>query len=165
MCLQMSNTAREIVRRSLENAGVPPEEIGAALLRRLYGSDLTPEQLKVCEMRIGDAFEEQRDVELRELDRLLRQAITEKRLVAFSLGGCDRVAEPHDYGVLGGVAKLFLYQVGGASRSGQPLGWRWAELPKMSGLRLLDDHFPGSRAIPTGRHHQWDVLYASVSVR
>jgi hypothetical protein len=100
-----------------------------------------------------------------EVDRLLRRAIGEKRLVAFSLAGCARVAEPHDYGLIGGVAKLFFYQVGGASRSGQPLGWRWAEIAKLSEPRVLDEHFPGSRAVPTGRHHRWDVLYASVSVR
>jgi hypothetical protein len=100
-----------------------------------------------------------------EVDRLLRRAIGERRLVAFSLAGCERVAEPHDYGVIGGAAKLFFYQVGGASRSAQPLGWRWADPSKMSDLRVLDQHFPGSRAIPTGRHHRWDVLYASVSVR
>lgn len=106
-----------------------------------------------------------RDEPRPEVDRLLRRAIAEKCLIAFSLAGCGRVAEPHDYGMIGGVAKLFFYQVGGASRSGQPLGWRWAELAKVSGLRVLDGHFPGSRAIPTGRHHRWDVLYASVSVR
>ena len=100
-----------------------------------------------------------------EVDRLLRRAMAEKRLVAFSLAGCQRVAEPHDYGLIGGVAKMFFYQVGGVSRSGQPLGWRWAEIAKVSGLRVLDQQFPGSRAIPTGRHHRWDVLYASVSVR
>ena len=32
-------------------------------------------------------------------DQLLRSAIAGKRLVAFVLGGCRRIAEPHDYGV------------------------------------------------------------------
>jgi hypothetical protein len=166
MCLAMSDTARRIVRRSLESAGVPPEEIAPALLRRLYGTDLAPNQLLDCETRVrARAGNWPGGGPVSEVDRLLRRAIGEKRLLAFSLGGCERIAEPHDYGRIGGVAKLFFYQVGGTSRSGQPLGWRWAELSKMSELRVLDEHFPGSRAIPTGRHHRWEVLYASVSVR
>jgi hypothetical protein len=166
MCFEMSDTARQIVRRSLESAGVSPEEIGPAMLTGLYGMDLAPEQLVGCERRLRAGLRNERGIQsTSEVDRLLRRAIGDKRLIAFSLGGCERLAEPHDYGLIGGAAKLFFYQVGGASRSGQPLGWRWAELSKLSGLRVLDEHFPGSRAIPTGRHHRWDVLFASVSVR
>ena len=166
MCFEMSDMAREIVRRSLESGGVPSEEIGPALLTGLYGKDLAPEQLMACERRLRAGFRDDLGSESEsEVDRHLRLAIAEKRVVVFSLAGCGRVAEPHDYGVIGGVAKLFFYQVGGASRSGQPLGWRWAEIARVSGLRVLDGHFPGSRAIPTGRHHRWDVLYARVSVR
>ena len=100
-----------------------------------------------------------------EIDQLVRQAIAEKRLVTFSLDGCDRLAEPHDFGLIDGTRRLFFYQVGGASRSGRPLGWRWAVLEKISDLRILDDHFPGSRPVPSGRHQRWDVLFASVSGR
>ena len=74
-----------------------------------------------------------------------------------------RIAEPHDFGVIDGEKKLFFYQVGGTSRSGRPLGWRWAVVARIAGLRLLDDRFPGPRATPSGRHQRWDVLYASVS--
>ena len=97
------------------------------------------------------------------IDRLLRAAIGEKRLIAFVLDGCERVAEPHDYGVMNGSTRLFFYQVGGASRSGRPIGWRWAELSKISELRLLDQRFAGPRSAPSGRHVQWNRLYASVS--
>jgi hypothetical protein len=98
------------------------------------------------------------------IESLICQAIQDRRLVAFRLDGCDRIAEPHDYGLTGGQRNLFFYQVGGASRSGRPLGWRWAALPKIQGLRLLAEGFDGPRAIPTGRHHQWDRLIASVSL-
>jgi hypothetical protein len=165
MCFEMSDTAREIVRRSLASVGVPPQEIASAFLTRFYETDLAPAQLIDCAKRLRAGFGTDRGGAASEVDRLLRRAIGEQRLVAFSLGACDRIAEPHDYGLIGGAAKLFFYQVGGASHSGQPLGWRWAELAKLSGLRVLDQHFPGSRAIPSGRHHRWDVLYASVSVR
>ena len=97
------------------------------------------------------------------IDQLLRAAIAQKRLVAFWLDGCERVAEPHDYGVMNGTIRLFFYQVGGASRSGRPIGWRWAELGKITDLRVLDDRFAGARAAPSGRHVQWEKLYASVS--
>jgi hypothetical protein len=97
------------------------------------------------------------------VDELLCRAIAERRLIAFSYDGHPRVAEPHDFGVIDGEKKLLCYQVGGASRSGRPLGWRWAAVARISGLRLLDDHFPGPRPTPSGRHQRWDVLYASVS--
>ena len=66
---------------------------------------------------------------------------------------------------MGGVPKLFFWQVGGGSRSGPPVGWRWGVLERMSGVRLLDDHFPGPRDAPSGRHIQWDRLIATVSPR
>jgi hypothetical protein len=96
-------------------------------------------------------------------EALICQAIHDRQLVAFRLDGCDRIAEPHDYGLTGGQRKLFFYQVGGTSRSGEPLGWRWGELPKIQGLRILPQGFNGPRAIPSGRHHQWERLLASVS--
>lgn len=97
------------------------------------------------------------------MDEQLRRAIVERRLIAFSLDGRERVAEPHDYGIVDGEPRLFFYQVGGASRSGRPLGWRWAVVARISGLRLLADHFPGPRATPSGRHQRWEKLLASVS--
>jgi hypothetical protein len=99
------------------------------------------------------------------VDQTLREAIASRRLIAFSLDGCERIAEPHDFGLIDGELKLFFYQVGGASRSGRPLGWRWALLSKISQLRLLDDQFAGSRPAPSGRHQRWDQLFASVSRR
>jgi hypothetical protein len=98
-------------------------------------------------------------------DRLLRSAIAERRLVAFVLDGCRRIAEPHDYGVMNGELRLFFYQTGGESRSGRPFGWRWAILSKISGLQVLDERFAGAREAPSGRHVQWDTLLATVSPR
>src|SRR5262245_40946200 len=96
-------------------------------------------------------------------DELLRSAIAGKRLVAFVMDGCRRIAEPHDYGILKGERRLFFYQVGGESRSRPATGWRWAIMTKVSDLELLDRTFSGPRPAPTGRHVQWDVLIASVS--
>jgi hypothetical protein len=100
-----------------------------------------------------------------ETDQLLRLAITERRLVMFILGGFRRIAEPHDYGIIDGVARLFFYQVGGESRSGRPIGWRWGLLPRISNLQILRDGFAGPRPAPSGRHIHWDTLIATVSPR
>jgi hypothetical protein len=98
-------------------------------------------------------------------DQLLRSAIAGKRLVAFVLGGCRRIAEPHDYGIYRGERRLFFYQVGGESRSRPATGWRWAILSKVSGLEVLDETFAGSRPAPTGQHVQWDALIATATTR
>jgi hypothetical protein len=97
------------------------------------------------------------------MERKICDAIRGRRLVAFSLGGRHRIAEPHDYGAIDGRRRLFFYQVGGASLSGAPIGWRWGELDKLAGLRLLDGNFEGARPVPSGRHRRWDRLIASVS--
>jgi hypothetical protein len=98
-------------------------------------------------------------------DAVLLTAIADKQLVSFVLDGRLRIAEPHDYGIIAGVHRLFFFQVGGESRSGRPMGWRWGELSKMSAIQLLDRTFAGSRPTPSGRHQRWDEIIASVSVR
>ncbi len=98
-------------------------------------------------------------------DKLLKTAIGERRLVAFSLDARPRLAEPHDYGLINGERRLFFYQVGGDSRSGRPLGWRWAVLSRVSDLRALDTYFAGTRPGPSARHVRWDTLFATVSPR
>jgi tryptophanyl-tRNA synthetase len=98
-------------------------------------------------------------------DQRLREAIATKRLVSFRLEGRRRIAEPHDLGIINGVARLFFYQLGGESRSGRPLGWRWGDLSKISEVQLLDERFSGPRPAPSGRHAHWDVLMATVSPR
>jgi hypothetical protein len=100
-----------------------------------------------------------------DVDGLIRTAIAEKRLIVFTLDGRRRVGEPHDYGVIAGEPRLFFYQTGGESRSGRPLGWRWAVLSRVSHVEVLDQRFAGSRPAPSGRHIQWDSIIASVSVR
>jgi hypothetical protein len=103
------------------------------------------------------------DETLRTTERLLCRAIDDRRLVTFVLDGCARIGEPHDYGVVDGEPRLFFYQTGGASRSGRPLGWRWASLPKIADFSLLDRQFPGPRPVPSGRRQRWDRIIASVS--
>jgi hypothetical protein len=58
MCFEMSATARTIVRRSLESAGLAREDVGPALVTRLYGADLSPAALAACRQRVRQAFRE-----------------------------------------------------------------------------------------------------------
>lgn len=97
------------------------------------------------------------------LHQTLCTAIEERRLLAFFSKGCDRIAEPHDYGVRDGVRKLLYYQVGGSSNSSPPTGWRWAETEEMTGTRALERRFAGARPTPTDRHVKWDKVFASVN--
>jgi hypothetical protein len=97
------------------------------------------------------------------IDQRLRSAVQGRRIITFTLRGLPRRAEPHDYGIIDGVPKLFFYQIDGRSRSGPPIGWRWAVVSELTDIEVLDDPFAGARETPTGRHVRWDLLIASVS--
>ena len=98
-----------------------------------------------------------------EVDALLQAAIAQHRLIRFRLDGRERIVEPHDYGVLNGVDRLFVYQVRGASRSGRLPDWRLVTLADASDFELLDEKFSGARQAPSGKHLRWDNLLGSVS--
>src|SRR5215813_3602685 len=98
-----------------------------------------------------------------EVDRLIRTAIAHRRLIRFQLAGLPRIAEPHDYGEMNGTFRLFVFQVGGKSRSGRLPDWRLVTLDDASGFELLERTFPGPRPAPSGKHQKWSKLFASVS--
>jgi hypothetical protein len=100
-----------------------------------------------------------------EVDAIIRRAIGEKRLIRFWLGGHERIAEPHDYGIKSGVVQILVYQVGGSSNSGDLPDWRWVRLAKATQFQLLGDHFAGGRSIPTRRHSAWERLFLRVAPR
>ncbi len=97
------------------------------------------------------------------MDALIRQAITEKHLIEFQYHGHHRVAEPHVYGRNNGVLQLLVYQVRGQSSSGRLPDWRRVDLHEISGLRLLNERFPGKRPNPSGEHSRWDEYFAVVT--
>ena len=96
------------------------------------------------------------------VDEFLRTAIQNRRMVLLRYAGKDRIVEPHDYGVQNGRLRLLAYQVGGSS-SGKLPNWRWMDVDRISGMQLLDVTFQGGRPAPSGKHHQWDRLFARVS--
>ncbi|WP_394827414.1 hypothetical protein [Pendulispora albinea] len=99
---------------------------------------------------------------LNPIDRLIRRAIAERRLLKLTLNDRVRIVEPHDYGIKKGLTQLLAYQVAGESSSGGLPQWRWLQLSKMKNVELLDTHFAGGRETATGEHHGWDVLFARV---
>lgn len=99
-----------------------------------------------------------------EIDKLLRTAIEQKRVIQFAYKNKPRIVEPHDYGIHKGEIKLFGYQVGGQSSEPLP-NWRWSVVNAISDLRLLSESFPGRRPTLSGKHHQWDQIFIRVGPR
>lgn len=97
-------------------------------------------------------------------DALIREAIAGRQLVELRYSNRVRVAEPHDYGVLNGVARLNVFQLRAtAAQAGKSeRGWRLLDVDKISGLRVLPDIFPGSRGSEHQKHHAWDEVFARV---
>jgi hypothetical protein len=96
------------------------------------------------------------------IDDLLRVAIAQQRQIRFWYGGKERIAEPHDYGVHKGKARLLAYQVGGRSTSGPLPAWRLVDVSGMTQLEILEKTFPGNRPAPSGRRHTWERLFIRV---
>lgn len=96
-------------------------------------------------------------------DRLIRQAIHDKRIIRFLYTGKVRVVEPHDYGVQSGKVQLLSYQIGGETTSSKLPAWRRFDVNLMSEISLQNDHFKGSRGADFSQHYDWDELYARVA--
>lgn len=96
------------------------------------------------------------------MDEDIQRAIREKRLITFEYDGLHRVAEPHVYGVHGGVPELLVYQVDGQSKTGPIPDWRRVKIGGIENLTLLEKRFPGRREAPSGRHSKWDHVHLVV---
>lgn len=96
------------------------------------------------------------------VDRRVRQAIEDRRLLKLSLYGKVRILEPHDYGIRRGERQLLGYQIAGDSSSGGLPDWRWIRLAYAEDVEILEATFPGRRPVPTGEHATWDELFARV---
>lgn len=99
---------------------------------------------------------------IRSKDELLRTAISQRKQIRFHYGGSERIAEPHDYGIQNGKARLLAYQTGGHSNSGGLPAWRLVDIDGITQLEVLEKTFAGNRAAPSGRRHQWEKLFIRV---
>jgi hypothetical protein len=97
------------------------------------------------------------------IDSLIRFAIAHKRLIKVGYKGASRIGEPHDYGAVNRIDRLFIYQLRGRPSARRDTPWRLLDVPKIESLEVLDETFPGSRGSSHGSHHRWDVVYARVS--
>jgi len=97
-------------------------------------------------------------------DHQFRSAIRNKRLIQLRYHGRSRVAEPHDYGINKGTARLLVYQLRApVDRPGRSVkGWRLLDVSQIEDCVVLDEAFPGSRGTSHHNHMEWDVLYARV---
>jgi hypothetical protein len=90
-------------------------------------------------------------------------AIKNKRLIQFEYQDYHRIAEPHDYGILNGIEQVLVYQLRGESKSKRLPDWRFIRVAGMKRLKVLEETFPGGRAVPSGQHKKWDQLFIRVS--
>jgi hypothetical protein len=96
------------------------------------------------------------------LDGPIRFAIAHKQLIEVGYNGVVRLAEPHDYGVINGVERLFVFQRRGRASNRSTTAWRMLDVPKIESLKVLGETFQGSRGASHQHHHAWDVVYARV---
>jgi hypothetical protein len=92
---------------------------------------------------------------------LLWTAIENTRMIRFLYHGRERVAEPHDHGILKGSVQLLSWQVAGSSSRPLP-NWLLTKVDEITDLEMLDQTFPGGRPTPSGKHIHWDVLFIRV---
>jgi hypothetical protein len=95
------------------------------------------------------------------LDEPIRFAIANKRLVQIIYKAKLRLAEPHDYGLKNGTAKVLVYQLSGQSRT-TVHGWKLLDVSKIDRLVVLGQTFRGSRMRPGQHHMVWDEVFARV---
>src|SRR5262245_23716644 len=90
-----------------------------------------------------------------DVDRGLRFAIANKRLVELSYAGRIRTMEPHDYGVQKGIIRLLAYQRGasGSGEANSAKGWRLLEVSRIERCVVLEETFAGSRGASHQRHY------------
>jgi hypothetical protein len=96
------------------------------------------------------------------IDRQLRFAIANRRVIELHYQGSTRAFEPHDYGVKNGTVSLLAFQLRSSDPSKRS-GWKLLHVAKISECSVLDETFKGSRGASHQKHHVWDVLYARVT--
>ena len=92
-------------------------------------------------------------------------AIANKRLIRFKYKKEHdlRTAEPHDYGIMGGSAKLLVYQTEGFSNTSSLPCWKVLNVEDLHSLRILKKSFLGGRPVPSAKHKKWDQIFIRVS--
>jgi hypothetical protein len=97
------------------------------------------------------------------LDERIRHAVAEKRLLEIRYKRGVRLAEPHDYGVIDGTARLLIFQLHGPDSGEGAVGWRLLDVVRIESCVVTEQTFAGSRGQSHQQHYQWETLYARVT--
>ncbi len=98
------------------------------------------------------------------MNRLICDAIAERRLIAFDYDGVTRVAEVHSHGFnQSKVEAIRAFQVGGGSRASNPSGWKFFLVSKMVGLRVLGRRAVANRPGQDEAAHDFVVIHCSTA--
>jgi predicted DNA-binding transcriptional regulator YafY len=80
------------------------------------------------------------------MNALICRAIREGRVLRFSYEGGAREIEPYCHGFSGEAEEIVRgYQLAGASRSGEPIGWKTFRVDRMSAVAVCFTTFPSGR--------------------
>ncbi|MBI5115043.1 hypothetical protein HZA56_01060 [Candidatus Poribacteria bacterium] len=80
------------------------------------------------------------------MNPVICEAIRERRLLRLNYHWGHRIVEPHAYGLNdNGHELLRVFQVSGASESGEHHGWKLLRVDEIHGLEILKEQFEGSR--------------------
>ena len=97
------------------------------------------------------------------LDRLLRFAIENRRLIELGYHNSVRVAEPHDYGIYKDTERLLVFQLrDSVHHSPQAVGWRLFNTSEIQECFVLEKGFSGSRGRLHQSHLVWDTVFLRV---
>ena len=96
------------------------------------------------------------------MDELIRQAIAERRLLAYRYNGQRRVGEPHLYGLRNGQPTLLVYQTEGTSFAGPYPNWRRCELRGLSRFTITGRRFANPRLRSNDALSDWSEVWAIV---
>lgn len=93
----------------------------------------------------------------RTMDEMIREAMSERKLLAFDYKDKPRIVQPHVYGRKNDGNGILAKQTGGES-SQEELGWRRMYLRDMTNMKVLDETFSG-KIDTVGEHSPWDIYY------
>ena len=97
------------------------------------------------------------------MNKIIIEAINNKRLLGFVYNGKNRVVEPYMLGVsTKGNDTLSAYQIDGGSNSSKDLSWRQFVINDIERLNLLDETFELIREGYNPNTIKYSPIYAAV---
>lgn len=92
------------------------------------------------------------------IEKLISEAIEQRKMLRFNYEGHDRKVEPHHYGFLHDCKQLHCYQIGNGSRSGGLPQWRNFRLDQIENLSMDTLSFTQRRDYNPGNSHYSRIL-------